>query len=96
MESIKNKYTISFDSWCTKREIVKDRLEFQVDIGSAQNIDSLKYLVITHQSADIINAQNKANNLAILDNLDVRKYFFEIDGQRYPNDAISTNYAEKE
>ena len=32
----------SFDSWTTDRKIVNTGLEFQVDIGSAQNINSPK------------------------------------------------------
>ena len=49
-ESIKYNYTnwVSFDSWCTGRKVVSDELEFQVDIGSAQDINSPKYLVVAH------------------------------------------------
>ena len=34
----------------------------------------------------------KKNNISIFDNLNVSKYFVEIDGQRYPRDSILTNY----
>ena len=39
-DSIINSFTISFDSWYTARKTVDTRLEYQVDNGSAQNIDS--------------------------------------------------------
>ena len=35
---------------------------------------------------------NKANNVAVFDNLDVRKYFVDIDGVRYPRDGVSIGY----
>ena len=40
LESNKKKYKISYGSWISNRKIVNDGLEFQVDICSAQNIDS--------------------------------------------------------
>ena len=36
----------------------------------------------------------KKINIAIFDNLDLRKYFVEIDGQRYPRDTVCINYEE--
>ena len=95
-ESIKNIYTSSYDSWTSDGKYVNDGLEFQVDIGSAQNINSREYLRIANQTADGINKLNKANNIAVFDNLDVRKDFCEIDGQRYPRDGIITSYAEND
>ena len=71
-------------------------LEFQVDIGSAQNINSPKYLIAAHQFLARINILNKANNIAIFDNLNVRKYFVEIDGYRYPKAAVITHYTEND
>ena len=44
-ESIKNKYTITYDSWCTERKLSTDSNERQVDIGSAQHANSPKYLI---------------------------------------------------
>ena len=46
--SIKNIYSISYDSWYTERKIVTDGNEFQVDIASAQNTNSPKYLIAAH------------------------------------------------
>ena len=39
-ESIKNNYSLAFDSWYTERKIVTDGGEFQVDIASSQNTNS--------------------------------------------------------
>ena len=95
-ESIKNIYTFSVDSWYTDKKVVNDGLEFHVDIGPAQNNSSLKYLIAAHQSLARINVPNKTNNIAIFDNLDVRKYFVAIDGYRYPKNAVITNYNEND
>ena len=95
-ESIKNNYTNSFDSWYTGRKVVNDGLEFQVDIGSAQNVNSPKYIIAAHQSLARIGVPKKANNTAVFDNLNVRKCIVQIDGARYPKDAIITNYAEND
>ena len=47
-ESIKNNYTITYDSWYTERKIVTDGNEFQVDIASFQKANSPKYLIAAH------------------------------------------------
>ena len=91
-DSIKNSFTLSFDSWTTDRKIVNTGFEYQVDIGSSANINSPKYLIVAHQTAARSGASNKANNISIFDNLDVRKYFVEIDGIRYPKDSVDVNY----
>ena len=70
-------------------------LEYQVDIGSSANINSPKYLIVSHQTAARSGTSNKANNISIFDNLDVRKYFVEIDGVRYPKDSVHVNYDRK-
>ena len=87
-DSINNNFTLSFDSWTTNRRmIVNTGLQYQVDIGSFER----------HHFTEIINssssnrssrsgASNKASNIAIFHNLDVRKYFVENDGIRYPRD----------
>ena len=83
-ESFKNIYTISFDSWYTDRTVVNDGLEFQVHKGSAQKINNPEYLIAAHHFSPRIVLPNKASNIAIFDNLDIRKCFREMDGQRYP------------
>ena len=74
-----NNYTITFDSWYTERKNSNDGREFQVDIASAQNINSPKFLIAAHQ-ARARTTPNKASNPAIFDNNHVTKYFVEIDG----------------
>ena len=46
-ETIMKIYRITFVSWYTERQISKDGRELQVDIGSAQHINSPKYLKAT-------------------------------------------------
>ena len=95
-ESIKNNYTLTFDSWYTERKIVTDGGEFQVDIASSQNTNSPKYLIATHQTEDRVGTANKTNNISIFDNVDVKKYFAEIDGYRYPKESVITNFTEND
>ena len=52
MESIENNYTIYFHSWCTERKNVIDGNEFQIDIGSAQDVNRPKKLIAAHETHD--------------------------------------------
>ena len=88
-----NNYSITFDSWYTERKISNDGKELQVDIGSAQNINSPKYLISAFQT-NARTTPNKASNPAIFDNNHVTKYFVEIDGIRYPKDGVLLNFEE--
>ena len=90
-EAIMNNCTITFDSWYTERKISNDGRELQVDIGSAQHINSPLYLITAFQTADRTTA-NKAVNPAIFDSNHVTKYFVEIDGARYPKDGVLINF----
>ena len=72
IESIMNNYTITFDSWFTKRKISNDGRELQDDIGSAQKINNPKYLISAFQT-NARTAPNKASNPAIFDNNHVTK-----------------------
>ena len=92
-EAIMNNYTISFDSWYTERKISIDGRELQVDIGSAQHINSPKYLISAFQT-NARTTPNKNSNPAIFDSNHVTKYFVEIDGVRYPRDGVLTNFEE--
>ena len=91
-EAIMNNYTITFDSWYTERKISNDGRELQVDIGSAQHINSPKYLIAAFQT-NARTTPNKNSNPAIFDN-NVTKYFVEIDGIRYPKDGVLINFEE--
>ena len=78
-EAVMNNYTITFDSWYTERKISIDGRELQVDIGSAQKINSPKYLISAFQTTDRT-TPNKNANPAIFDNNHFTKCFVEIDG----------------
>ena len=94
-ESIQNNRRIFLDEWYTERRIVTNQI-FQVDIGSAQSINSPKYMICGHQTEARSGLPYKRNNISRFDNYNVRKYFIEIDRQRYPRDSVLTNYAEND
>ena len=94
-EATQNNYKISFDEWYTERRILSDLLT-QHDIGSAQNIIQPKYLICSHQTKLRTATPDKKINIAIFDNMDIRKYYVEIDGQRYPRDSVLINYEEND
>ena len=85
-ESTQNNYKISYDEWFTERRIISDTIT-RLDIGSSQNVQSPKYLNGAHRTKDRIDAPISTKNVSIFDNLDLRKYYIEIDGQRYPRDS---------
>ena len=91
IESITNNYTNTFDSWYTERKYSNAGRELQVDIASAQHINSPKYLLGTFQT-NVRTTPNKAGNPAIFDNNNVTKYFVESDGVRYPKDGVIINF----
>ena len=98
-DAISQTFTLSYESWTTDRKPVDAAREFQVDISSASNINSPLYLA--HQKTQKPHPANPANNLsnnrfnnAIFDHVDVRKYYSEIDGIRYPKNSVIVNYEE--
>ena len=92
-EAIMSNYTITFDSWYTERKISNDGRELQVDIASAQGINSPKYLISAFQTL-ARTTPNKAVNPSIFDSNHVKKYFVEIVGIRYPKDGVLINFEE--
>ena len=94
-EYIQINYRIFFDDWFTERRVVSDTIT-QIDIGSAQQVNSPKYLIGCHQTAAKLNAPNKQLNISTFDNLNVRKYLVEIDSIRYPRDGVLINYPEND
>ena len=94
-ESTQNNYRILFDEWYTERRILADQI-FQVDIGSAQSVNSPTYMICTHQTEARSALPHKRNNISITDNINVGKYFIKIDGERYPRDSVLTNYGEND
>ena len=49
-EATENNYKISFDEWYTERRLLSDLL-VQHDIGSAEEVNSPKYLISAHQTS---------------------------------------------
>ena len=94
-ESIQNNYRIFFDDWFTERRVVSDTIT-QIDIGSAQSVNSPKYFIASHQTGARLNAPDKGLNVSRFDNRNVRKYFVEIDSIRYPRDGVLANYNEND
>ena len=80
-----------FDEWYTEKRIVTDQI-FQVDIGSTQAVNSPKFLNCAHQTAARSDPPNKQKNISVFVNPDVRKYFVEVDSDRYPRDGVLTSY----
>ena len=100
-EAISQTFTLSYESWTTDRIPVDTAREFQLDISSASNINSPLYLIAAHQKTQRTDPANPANNLsnnrfnnAIFDHVNVRKYYSEIDGIRYPKNPVMVNYEE--
>ena len=77
--SIRNSFTISFDSWTADKKFVNKGLEFLVDIGSAHKTNSPKFLIAAHQTLARIGTSKKGNSLAVFDNSIVQKHSRNID-----------------
>ena len=94
-ETTQNNFNITFDEWYTERRIISDLL-VQHDIGSAQTVNSPKYQIAAHQTSLRTTTPDKKINIGIFDKLDLRKYYVEIDGQRYPRDSVLISYQEND
>ena len=94
-EATRNNYKISYDEWYTERRTIPE-MNIQHYIGSAQTVNSPKYLGRAHQTKDGFEIPHKNNNIEIIDNLDLRKSFAEIDGQRDRRDSSTMNYEESD
>ena len=94
-EATQNNYKISFDEWYTEKRKISN-LIFEHDIGSAQQVIQPRYLICAHQTNLRTTTPDKIINIAIFDNMDIRKYYVETDGQRYLTDSVLVNYEEKD
>ena len=94
-EATQNNYKIYFDERFTERRIISDTIT-QLDIGSSQNVQSSKYMIGDHQTKDRIDGAISTKNVAIFDDIDLRKNYIEIDGQRYPRDSSLMNYEQND
>ena len=90
-KATQNSYEISFDEWYTERRVISDTVT-QMDIDTSQHVNSPKYLIGAHQTRTRTDTANKYNNMAIFDNLNLQKYYVEIDSVRYPRDNVLINY----
>ena len=72
IEATQNTCKISFDEWYIERRVKSDMI-VQHDIRSAQQVNSPKYLIFSHQTKNRTSAPDKKINIAISDNLDFRK-----------------------
>ena len=81
-DSIKKSFTLSLYFCSTDRKTVHTQLEYQVDIVFAQNINSPRYLIVANQTVARVGVPNKAKSIAILINLNRRKYHVDVDGGR--------------
>ena len=68
----------------------------QHDIGSAQQVNSPKYLICAHQTKDRTSALDKKINIAIFDNLDLLKYHVEINSLQYSGESLLINYEQND
>ena len=94
-EATQNNYNIIFDEWYTERRVTSDTTT-QLDIGTSQHVNSPKYLIAVHQTRIRADATNKNNNIAIFDNLNLQKYYVEIDSVGYPRDSVLVNYEQND
>ena len=80
----------------TDRKPVKTGNEYQLDIGSAPNKNIPLYLIVAHQMTQRETPARPPNqfNNAVFDNVDVKRFFVEIDGVRYPKDLVETNFSD--
>ena len=63
-----------------------------MDIGTSQHVNGGKFLIGAHQTRTTADTANKNNNIAIFDNLNLQKYYVEIDSVRYPRDSVLENF----
>ena len=82
-DSIKNNFTLPFDFCFSDRKHIDSELNCQDHIGSAQNVNSPKYLIVTQQKAARIEDPNKGDNFAVFDKLNVGKNFVKFDEVRF-------------
>ena len=94
-EAISKTLSLSYESWTTDRKPVDTAREFQIDISSASNIKRPLYLIAAHQKTQraepanpAINLSTNRFNIAIFDHVEVRKYYSETDGLRYPKNPV--------
>ena len=94
-EATQNNFKISFDEWYTERRVISDTIT-QLDFGTSQHVKSPKNLIGAHQTRTRADTANKNNNIAIFDNLNLQKFYVEIDSVRYRRDSNLVNYEQND
>ena len=90
-EATQNKFKITFNEWYTERRVISHTIT-QLDISTSQHVNSPEKLIGAHQTSIRADTANKNNNIAIFDNLNLQKYYVEIDSVRYPRESVLVNY----
>ena len=94
-EATQNNYKISYDDYFIEKRVISDMIT-QLDIGSSQKVQSPIYLIGAHQTRTRADTANKNNNFAIFDHLNLKKWYVETDGIRYPRDSALINCEEND
>ena len=94
-EATQNNYKITFDEWYTERRVISDTIT-QLDLGTFQHVNSPKYLTGGHQTRIRADTANKIIKIAIFENLNLQKYYIEIDSVRFPQDSVLVNYEQND
>ena len=94
-EATQNNYEIFFDEWYTEQRIISDT-NTQLDIGTSQHVNSPNYLIGAQQTRIRADTANKNSNNSIFDNLNLQKYYVDIDSIRYPRDNVLLNYEQND
>ena len=90
-EATHNNYRMSYHEYYTERRLTSDMI-VQVNVGSTQQVNSPKKLICAHQTKKRIDSPNRNKNNSIFDHPNLRKYYVELDGERYPRDSLLMNY----
>ena len=92
--AIRESFTLSFDDWVTDRKPVITGNGYQLDIGSASNVNIPLYLIVANQQTQRANPARPPIQFSntIFDHVRVKRYFVEIDGVRDPKDPIETDF----
>ena len=90
-EATQINYKISYDEFYTERRGLSDLIT-QADIGCSQQGDNPKYFFGAHQTRARADTADKNHTIAIFDNLNLQKYYVEIDGVRYQRDSVLLKY----
>ena len=89
----KSSFTVSFGSWLIDRKPVNS-IGYRLGVRSASKINVSLNLMAVHQKTQHDKPPRPPNhfNEAVFDIVDVKRYFVEFEGIRYPKEPIETKY----